>query len=331
MKKIILCAAILIFIASGVFADFVPPQLRLTAPEKIHYDFVGDPLRLDVTVSGTTARLVFMVYTKDKAEGMASNIQNGYLGWHLINRIDTCVYLSEVKDYPIGTTTLEWDGKENGGRKATGLGLVPAGEYTYYLWGFDAEHPKIMATSTKMQPRSQRCMTILEKDVLGMPDPNPLLHICHGSRGPISKWVLGYEPTDDTLRETTSTRADLPDGWRIGMYEFFESTDRTLFYIGWKELLDGYQGYYKFTWTPNGDAVRDPLWGEDISIKCDPAGTVQFGIVTDGTQAYSRAYIGGTVPRTDFLVIDFDGSITETINITSENERRGQGAGSGIE
>jgi len=173
-------------------------------------------------------------------------------------------------------------------------------------------------------------MTILEKDVLGMPDPNPLLHVCHGSRGPISKWVLGYEPTDDTLRETTSTRADLPEGWRIGMYEYFEQTDRTQFYIGWKELLDGYQGYYKFTWTPNGDAVRDPLWGEDISLKCDPAGTVQFGIVSDGTRAYSRAYIGGTVPRTDFLVIDSDGTIAETINITSENERRGEGAGSGI-
>ena len=82
MKKIILCAAILIFIASGVFAEFAPPQLRLTAPEKIHYDFIGDDLRLDVTVSGTTARLVFMVYTKDQAEGMAKNIQNGYLGWH---------------------------------------------------------------------------------------------------------------------------------------------------------------------------------------------------------------------------------------------------------
>jgi len=334
MKKTMVCFAILVLFASSVFAAFVPPQLRFSAPEKIQYEFDGTPLKFDVTVTGTPAQSVFLVYTKDKAADIV-NIQNGYLGWHLVNKVDTCVYMSDVVNLDIGPNEITWDGHENCGNKATGLGLVPAGEYTYYIWGFDNVHPKIQATSTKIPPRTQRCMNFEELTEQGLPNPAPLLHVCAGSRGPIYKWTMGLDPYDDTLIETTSCNADMPTepapGYRIGMYEQLLSTDWNTFFIGWKDNVAGYQGYYKFTWTPNGDSIRDQSWGgEEINMKCDPGSTVQFGIIGDDTYMYSGAGINDPIVRDDFLVIDYDGEIVETIDMSAESERRGSGEGSGV-
>jgi len=49
------------------------------------------------------------------------------MGWHYVNKIDTCVYYSTMKNFSVGANVLSWDGKDQDG------GLVPAGEYTYYF------------------------------------------------------------------------------------------------------------------------------------------------------------------------------------------------------
>jgi len=170
--------------------------------------------------------------------------------------------MSEVKNLPVGTTEITWDGKENNAGKTLGLGLVPPGDYTYYLWGFDAVNQKINSTSILMLPETSAQMTIVEKDEQGNPDPNPLIIVSIAYHNQIQKWALGNEPTNDTLIETTSTAADMPSGYIPGQYSCLNLSDRSILYVGWKNRTDLIQGYYKFAWKPNADAVREPNWGK---------------------------------------------------------------------
>ena len=77
--------------------NWTPTRLTLTAPHEIYYDFDGEPLQFTVNVSGTPAKTVFCVFTKDQARNII-DIQNGYLGWHYVNKIDTCIYYNKAVD-----------------------------------------------------------------------------------------------------------------------------------------------------------------------------------------------------------------------------------------
>ena len=79
MKRIAFATLTVLFVASTVFAaDFAPTLLKLSALQVIHYDFDGSQLEIPVTVKGTPANTVFMVYTKGQADAIGP-IQNGYL------------------------------------------------------------------------------------------------------------------------------------------------------------------------------------------------------------------------------------------------------------
>jgi len=323
MKKIIVLFAVtLIFIASGVFADFVPPQLRISAPDKIQYEFIGDPLKFDVTVSGTTAQLVFLVYTKDKADQIP-DMQNGMLAWHLINKVDTCIYLSDVKNLPIGKTTIEWNGKDNAGGKLE-TSLVPPGDYTYYLWGFDAQTQKIKATFPMYYPGWDNMGTLIEKDEQGGALPNPIFHMRIDETKGIAKWVIGNEPSDSSFTETSTCINDLPEGFTHGNYSCFDPKDHDFFYMSYKDTVNEIKGFWKFAWTPDGNAVREPLWGEGVTYSCDAANTrSQVGMCTDGTYLFGHQYIYSPIRVQKFLVLDFDGEVVDELDVQGENERRG--------
>ena len=83
-----------------------------------------------MTVTGTPASGIFLVFTKDQASTI-SKIRNGYLGWHYVNQIDTCMYASSPTQFVVGTNKIVWNGKNQDGK------TVPAGSYTYYLWAYD--------------------------------------------------------------------------------------------------------------------------------------------------------------------------------------------------
>ena len=118
---------LLVLIPSLVFsAPFVPTRLQLTLPSVLQYNFDGSTLEIPVNVNGTPARIWFFVFTKDKGDEIGV-VQNGYLGWHYVNKIDTCLYTSEPLDFQVGNNTITWTGVDDDG------GTVPAGEYTYYL------------------------------------------------------------------------------------------------------------------------------------------------------------------------------------------------------
>ena len=127
MKKFVITGIVLMIVFSvAIAADFSPTLLRLSAPETIKYQFDGNELSIPVTVSGTSANILFTVFTKGQAESIGP-IQNGHLGWHYVNKIDTCMYVSDMRQFGVGSDTIKWDGKNADGN------AVPSGDYTYYL------------------------------------------------------------------------------------------------------------------------------------------------------------------------------------------------------
>lgn len=142
MKKALVVSLALLFAATTVFAvNFTPNQLKLTGPNYIQYDFDGKALTIPVTASGTAASVTLLVYTTGKGNTVTA-VKNGYLGWHYVNNIDTCVYFSDPNQMSKGTGNIVWDGKDKAGK------AVATGDYTYYLFGYDNQGVKVLATSS---------------------------------------------------------------------------------------------------------------------------------------------------------------------------------------
>ena len=136
MKKTFVLFSVLIFIASSAFAaPFAPEPMTITGQDVLQYDFDGAELTIPVTITVKPSQTIFYVFTKGQAENMP-RVRNGHVGWHWINKIDTCIYMATPSSLAPGSHTLKWDGNDQDGN------AVPAGEYTYYLWGFDNQSAK---------------------------------------------------------------------------------------------------------------------------------------------------------------------------------------------
>ena len=112
-------------------ADFQPTRFHITGPGHVSYDFNRSAIEIPFTIEGTDATVIFSLFTRYMQTNIF-NIRNGYLGWHYVNRIDTCMYISQPEFYTAGNNTLAWDVKDNDGN------YIYPGIYTYYLWAYDS-------------------------------------------------------------------------------------------------------------------------------------------------------------------------------------------------
>ena len=131
MKKFGGITFVLLLVAASSFAvEFAPTPMVISAPETVFYDFDGAEISIPIQITGTPANCQFLVFTKEQGAAI-SHVHNGYLGWHYVNAIDTCVYAGAPANYDIGSNNISWDGKDDDGN------IVAAGEYSYYIWGYD--------------------------------------------------------------------------------------------------------------------------------------------------------------------------------------------------
>ncbi len=285
MKKVLLTLTIMSLVVSSAFAaNFAPEVMKLSAPPTIQYDFDGSDLAIPVTVTGVGGTGAFLVFTKDQAASI-SKVTNGFLGWHYVNKIDTCLFVSPFRELPRGTTNLTWDGKDQDG------GVAPEADYTYYVWAVDNVNPRVQMTQhVTLAPWGFR--TIVTHDTDGSALANPILYKGSHTRTNLSdgvpvlnththqKWVIGGDPQDATLRETTQSTgyvavgglAFQPDDYK---YYFFDT------------LRDaGPKITQKWEWVPNGMSVPVTTWGEDgqFSYTGQWTGGWNFGpgVVSDG-------------------------------------------------
>jgi len=321
MKKALVFALSLMMVASTVFAaNFVPTLLKISASPMIQYNFDGSTLDIPVTVKGTPATALLLVFTKDLAATMPT-VHNGYLGWHTVNKIDTCIYSSAGRMLDVGTNHITWDGKNQDGK------AVPKGEYTYYIWGYDSVNAKVFAAPIPSSTMSGNSV-IITRDYKGNSLPTPYIYsapmnnpanaaevnptmLSEGYRMR-NKWTLGNDPQDATLVETTQWLAYggnicsfTPSPYESDMFYDLSTDDNLLGHIR------------KWKWVPNGNATKDEDWGDD--------GEFRYTINTGQgwwVSAQDMRYVGG-----DFLAAtqtDHSGSSTESelviVNATDGSE-----------
>jgi len=165
-------------------------------------------------VSGSTAGIIFCVFTKGKA-GDVSETVNGYLGWHHVNKVDTCISYSSLRSVGIGNQTISWDGKDQDG------GTVPPGDYTYYLWAYDNQGSK--QKMTHYGTARSYYYEFQEVDEKGLPMANPLYYELE------KRWIIGSDPMDSTLIETTTV--NFAEGWSRRYTMAMDTRDFDYFFI----------------------------------------------------------------------------------------------------
>ncbi|MCE5248729.1 T9SS type A sorting domain-containing protein [bacterium] len=308
----LICAQIAVILLShcAYAASFVPTQLKISAPGNIQYNFDGSTLTIPLNVSGTTATTLFCVFTKDKASSIR-NIRNGYLGWHYVNKIDTCIYMSALTNLATGTNVLYWNGKDNDGN------IVPPGEYTYYIWGYDSFSAKTLLTK-QITPNPWNRITLETHDEQGSPLVHPVIWAGSGDRGGGSasntalrehsnkKWIVGYDPYDATLLETCAS-------WEVcdpGGLAWHPDDHREFFKCSLNN--NGNKVLYAWKWIPNGQAEKQMDWGEDgeyIFAVPNLAGWEYGpGVVSNGGDylLVTQGDMSGNTTKPELIYVDVD-------------------------
>ncbi|MBN1291677.1 MAG: hypothetical protein JXB48_07535, partial [Candidatus Latescibacteria bacterium] len=303
MKHVLFMILILAFCATSVFAaPFAPTLLKVSAASSIEYAFDGKTIEIPVKVSGTKALMWFFVYTKDKAETIAPTT-NGFMGWHYVNKIDTCVYMSTNIAGDVGNNIIEWEGVDNDGN------IVPAGEYTYYIWAYDAFGAKTRMAKWVAYD-SYHTKDFQEVDEEGNPLANPIYY------NKSQRWVIGNDPDDDTLIETCAVT--LSSGFAKGDNLWMDQNDFDYVYQGVRYTEGRWDAMTKWKWVPNGAAEMQTDFGDNgyaqWSSACDSHSPVT---VSDKNYIYTvdQAYhnVDG---NSDFIVIDMEGSIIAQLDMS---------------
>ena len=300
MKQLLFVVLILSLLTASVSAaNFVPNKLTLSASDVIQYDFNGSELDIPVTVTGTPALVVFFVFTKDKASEIV-DIQNGFLGWHYVNKIDTCIYYSDGKSLDVGSNTVSWDGNDQSGN------AVPAGEYTYYLWGYDHVNQRVKAMEGDIP---QFDSGIVEYGEDGSPLANPIYYANWW------RWTLGNDPEEETMRETTAVNA--PGGYGSKSRSAIDPTDHTFFYAPMhnKDAFTG--GLFKYQWVPNGESVLQTNWGDNGGVTWTQPDFYHMSATNDNNYVYvtSNPY-KETEVYNDFRYVSYEGELEAVIDFS---------------
>ena len=303
--------------ATGSAAPFSPSPLKLTAPSYLLQNYSTGDVTIPFTVSGTPATVILAVITGDKW-GMASGCHNGWLGWHYMQLVDTCVYVSPPSSFGTGTQTISWDSKDMEENP------VYAYNYTYYLLGWDSGSPGVKATDFISPKRFDRAY-IQSYGQDGRPLANPFifdaLPFPATSSGSISiirnKWELGYDPEDPSLLETTTYRSKgefsrlAPNP--INLNQFFTQELRP----------EGTLVLLKRQWVPNGESYLNTDWGDNGETAIPTLYSTEWpflptGPVSDGNSFYFiNSWRGDDGPRTGIVRFDpIMGTEEDVIDLT---------------
>lgn len=307
MKSSIFILLTLFIATCAIAIDFTPKVMTITGQEKIVYQFDGSDVNIPITVTGAPAAIWLVVNTKDQTSKI-SNVRNGYLGWHFVNKIDTTIFVSDRYSRTPGASSIIWNGKDE-----NDVTVVP-GAYTYYLWAYDDKTPRQMACSfiqVGFDWESQMT-TLVEKDADGKPLPKPMLFgarpwynreadptqadYSYKAHGIVHKWTLGNDPYDLSLLQTTrmsgfdDTATDFTYGGPT-----LNPNNYNIFYVMNRNYTQKVETINKWSFISGGLAVLDNDWGNwnNVTLEDHGVGNAEWAqqpsTFTDGNYIYEAS------------------------------------------
>ncbi len=309
----------LLLAAGAAYAgEFTPREFSISIPQTVHYQFDGGLARIPVTVSGSPAIVTLAIFSKDQSYHL-NGVRNGYLGWHYVNRIDTCVAVCPPERLEPGRHTLVWNGRHQDGAIWRFDGFL-----TYYAWGYNVGSPPQRVTDAIRFTRFDRSSMLLY-DSLGMPLARPVLYSGArqegepGEHGWVwnvrTRWVIGDDPENPALAETTRYRSG-PDRGRMAV----DPNDPGVFLTQFLHTAPPVSPMVtaRWRWVSGGDAVLMQQWGEDgytyAYTDLDSETGLYSGPVTDGTYLYSTN-MSGNRPLVDVFDI-IDGILVQRLDLS---------------
>ncbi len=284
----------------SVFADdFRPTMLKIWADEIINYRFGSYNLSIPVAVTGTPCQLVFSIYTKNMAD-LIEPTTNGFLGWHYVNGVDTCIYYSPPYDFEVGTNEIIWDGRDQDDN------LVCPGVYTYYLWAFDNKSEK-MPVSLFIPPSHLSIMGIDEE---GLPSDKPYFYRRE------KRWQIGTDPEDES--NLIETEFVLEENTHIWQDPWIPRSTQDTMYLPVLLTSPDRLSMRKFRFVPGGTAESFDDWGEEAPYATKVLRNVenggQYGVASDGDYLYLSTFDRDA--GTYLHQYDMQGYLVNTIDIT---------------
>jgi hypothetical protein len=293
MRKLFVLFTILLLLSSLAFgATFAPTPMKLDGDAQLSYQFDGSNLTIPVRLSGTPALVKYAIFTKDKGDTV-SKVRNGYLGWHYMDKIDTCIYVSADYTFQPGNHTVTWNGMDQDG------GTVAKDTYTYYLWGYDNVSAPLLAI-----PDNQGYATndeYLVWDPEGNRLPKPIWYCQQGGARREMRWVLGGDPEDEALMETCYL--PVPEGWRDSDYGHWlvDSQNFGIVYGRTFNSTTVVGRARKYNWVPNDTGTEDSVFGVEFT----PLNNYSGSEYDDTYLFYGECNYKETVPRTYLHIIDY--------------------------
>ncbi|MFA6473126.1 MAG: T9SS type A sorting domain-containing protein [Candidatus Latescibacterota bacterium] len=214
-------------------------------------------------------------------------MRNGNLGWHYVNQIDTCIYVSYLS-LNSGDNTITWDGKDKNGNN-----FLP--NYTpYYIVAYDNVSPGLKATNLINSRRFAGANFLThdeEGNVFAHPRffdalPSTQSEPTHIVR---NRWIIGADPDNKEYLESTKY---ITTGEAPGLA--LDPDDPTRYFFT-QSILPNEVILQKWEWIPGGEAVLQTDWGNKGEMSY-PSSEIPYrppfgGPVSDGADQLFFPYL----------------------------------------
>jgi len=274
MKKNLLLMCAMILCASVAYGQaWNPTPMVIVVPDQFQYAFNGSNVDVPFTLSGKPGRMYLIINSKLDDSEKPVAVQNGFRGWHIVNGIDTTMYVSEGRDFAPGTNTYPWNGHGNEKQydALTDSGVIPPGTYSYYIMGYDNVSSREVANSYidgghAQPPQGARFYAYDPQTGALLPRPLYMGKIATSNstavNGTLFKFTLGDDPYDATKITTTFcwgfAKGDVVPNQTVSRgTAIFDPRDYDTVYFTKSKQFEFAGTLTKWQFVPGGEAVQD--------------------------------------------------------------------------
>jgi len=247
--------------------------MTIDASSAVQYAFDGSNIDIPFDLSGKSGQLYLIINSKLDASNKPVSVQNGFKGWHIVNGIDTTMYVSSGREYSPGRgLKFPWDGhgNEREYNTLTDSGKIGPGTYSFYIMGYDNKSSREVANNFIemghfQPPQGARFYTNDPQTGALLAKPLLMGKVSSSSSavsGTVFKFTMGDDPYDAMKITTTFCsgfkKSDVtPDQTVASGTSIFDPNDFDTFYLTKQKQWEFAATVTKWQFVPGGEAMQD--------------------------------------------------------------------------